>query len=126
MSSLARISLSRSSCSSLASQKPRARRKVSTSAPSTLMRPAFGRWIAYSGTQRPIELAATTGKQILECAAHRPFVVDVELSELAQRLVIFLDQLVRGLQVEWQHGNGPVYNLSAAIQLTKVWKELAG
>ena len=37
LSSLARISLSRSSCSSLASQKPRARRKVSSSAPSMRM-----------------------------------------------------------------------------------------
>jgi len=80
--------------------------------------PGFGALDGPLGDQCPVELAATARKQVLERAAHRHFVVDVELSELPQRLVIALDELVRRLQIELLHGNGPVYNRSANLRFS--------
>ena len=74
------------------------------------MRSGLGLLDGVFGNQRPVELAAAASQQGLEGAAHRHLVVDAELAELAQRLVVALDQLVRGLQVELLHGNGSVYN----------------
>ena len=47
--------------------------------------------------QSPLELAPAAGQEAAERVAHRHLVVNVELSELAQRFVIALHQLVRGL-----------------------------
>src|SRR5271157_4845805 len=110
--------VSRSSCSSLASQKPRASRNVSISAPSTLMSPALGRWMAHSATSVHSNWRPQPARRLRIRISHGHLVVDVELSELAQRLVVVLDQLVRGLQVELLHGNGSVYNGSADLRFS--------
>jgi hypothetical protein len=66
------------------------------------------RWlVGVLGNKRPIKLAAASRKQSLESAAHRHLVVDVELTELAQYLVVIFDQLVGGLQVKRLHGGRP-------------------
>src|SRR5271165_887619 len=62
------------------------------------------------GNQGPLKLASASAKQGLEGAAHRHLVVDAELAILAERLVVALDQLVRGLEVELLlHGKAQVY-----------------
>jgi len=62
------------------------------------------------GNKRPFKLLAAAAEKGLKGAAHRHFVVDVELPVLAERLVVTFDQLVRGLEVELLHGKAQVYN----------------
>src|ERR1039458_4956397 len=55
------------------------------------------------GDQRPVELASALFKQVLESAAHRHLVVDIELAVLTERLVIRFDRCMSRLEIQLLH-----------------------
>jgi hypothetical protein len=58
--------------------------------------------------QCPLQLLRVAGEDVLEGAADRAFVVEVELAEAAEDVVIALDELVGRLNSKMEHGLGGV------------------
>ena len=57
----------------------------------------------YSGNEGEVDFAAALGEKVLEGAADCHFVIDVEVPEVAERLIVGGDGGVGGLEVE-RHG----------------------
>ncbi len=55
------------------------------------------------GNELPIKLIAASIEQRLKSRAHGSFMRDVDRFELFERLVVFRDGFVRGLQVQFVH-----------------------